>query len=391
MKSRLLLLLLCAVGVLAPFAAQSIDLNLAGTLQLDYLFTPFARSDPRPASHTLDGFTEELSLKLAVDISRHASANVKACFGCHGFEVGMAYVDFRLADEFNIRLGRFSPTFGEFGLRHDPGNHRLSDKPLPYDMGRMLRMLDFGRSVLPSPYVDNGIEISGSHFFGRRLQLDYAAHAVAGLRANTDTPYDVDFVASRSAAPYYIDNNSQPSVGGRVGLTARLADRVDLSVGGSAIWGSYDTRARMSYTIVGADLYLRAGRTNVRAEYLIRRTDMFARDQERFEYALQPLADGTLPERTFQTRDGWYVEVEQPVLRNLDLILRWDGLRRRGNTAPGSVLDFDAGVSRWTLGAQYVIERGYRVKASVQHYSWWGFRNGVDQDWAFHLGAVATF
>ena len=133
----------------------------------------------------------------------------------------MAYVDFRLADEFNIRVGRFSPTFGEFGLRHDPGNHRLSDKPLPYDMGRMLRLNIFGDSVLPSPYVDNGIELSGTHFFDRSLQFDYAAHAVAGLRANTDTPYDVDFIASRSAAPYYIDNNSQPSVGGRVGLTAR--------------------------------------------------------------------------------------------------------------------------------------------------------------------------
>jgi len=391
MKSRAWMLLLCLVGVLSPFVAQSIDLNLAGTLQLDYLFTPFGRSDPRPASHTLDGFTEELSLKLAIDISSHASANVKACFGCHGFEVGMAYVDFRLADEFNLRAGRFSPTFGEFGLRHDPGNHRLSDKPLPYDMGRMLRMMEFGRSVLPSPYVDNGIELSGSHFFGRRLQLDYAAHAVAGLRANTDTPYDVDFIASRSAAPYYIDNNSEPSVGGRVGLTARLADRVDLTVGGSAIWGAYDTRARMTYTVLGADLFLRAGRTNVRAEYLIRRTDMYAAEQERFEYALQPLADGSLPERVFQVRDGWYVEIEQPVLRNLDVILRWDGMRRRGNVAPGAAVDFDAGVSRWTLGAQYVIERGYRLKASAEHYAWWGMRSGADQDWAFHLGAVATF
>nr|MBK7069815.1 hypothetical protein [Deltaproteobacteria bacterium] len=78
MKSRALMLLLCLVGVLSPFAARAIDLNLAGTLQLDYLFSPFGRSDPRPASHTLDGFTEELSLKLAIDISSHASANVKA-------------------------------------------------------------------------------------------------------------------------------------------------------------------------------------------------------------------------------------------------------------------------------------------------------------------------
>ena len=35
MKSRLLLLLICLGGVLAPFVAESIDLNLAGTLQLD--------------------------------------------------------------------------------------------------------------------------------------------------------------------------------------------------------------------------------------------------------------------------------------------------------------------------------------------------------------------
>ncbi len=391
MRSRYPMLPVCLVGVLAPLAAESIDLNLAGSLQLDYLFTPFTSADPRPATHTLDGFTEELSLKLAIDISPHASANVKVCYGCHGFEVGMAYVDFRLGDAFNIRAGRFSPTFGEFGLRHDPGNHRLSDKPLPYDMGRMLRMGEFGRSVLPSPYVDNGIELSGSHFFGPRFQMSYAAYAVSGLRAQTDTPYDVDFVASHSASPFYIDNNSQPSVGGRLGFNARLADRVDLSFGGSAMWGAYDTRARMTYTVLGADLFLRVVRTNVRAEYLVRRTDMYAADQARFEYALTPSAVGVLPESVFQVRDGWYVEVEQPILRNLDLILRWDGMRRRGNTAPGSAVDFSSGVSRWTLGAQYVIERGYRVKASAESYSWWGLRSGVTQDWAFHLGAVATF
>ena len=32
----------------------------------------------------------------------------------------------RAHDALNLRVGRFSPTFGEFGLRHDPGNHRLS-------------------------------------------------------------------------------------------------------------------------------------------------------------------------------------------------------------------------------------------------------------------------
>ncbi len=391
MTARHTMALVFALGVVTPFAARAVDFNLAGTLQVDYLFTPFSRSDPRPARSTLDGFTNELSLKLAIDINRHTSANVKACFGCHGFEVGMAYVDLRVADELNLRFGRFSPTFGEFGLRHDPGNHRLSDKPLPYDMGRMLRMLDWDRSVLPMPYVDNGIEISGTHFFGNRVQLDYAAHVVAGLRANTETPYEVDWTSMRTAAPYYIDNNSQPSFGGRLGITTRVADRVDLTVGGSAMYGAYDNRARMSYLVLGADLYLRLRRTNVRAEYLVRRTDMYGGEQSRFEYAVLPDANGALPERVFQVRDGWYIEVEQPVSRTVDLILRWDGMRRWGNTAPGSPLDFSAGVSRWTLGTQWSVFRGYRIKASAQHYQWWGLRNGNAQDWAFHLGAVATF
>nr|MBK7069814.1 hypothetical protein [Deltaproteobacteria bacterium] len=178
----------------------------------------------------------------------------------------MAAVDFRLADEFNIRVGRFSPTFGEFGLRHDPGNHRLSDKPLPYDMGRMLRLNIFGDSVLPSPYVDNGIELSAPTLRPKpavRLRRPRRRRAARQHRH----PYDVDFhrVALRRAL---LHRQQLPaSVGGRVGLTARLASRVDLSLGGSAIWGAYDTRARMTYTVLGADLYLRAGRTNVRAEY----------------------------------------------------------------------------------------------------------------------------
>lgn len=385
------LVCLTAALLTVPATAPAIDYNFAGSLQLDYLYTPFARSDPRPSSHTLDGFTEELSLKLAVDISAHASAHVKFCYGCHGIEADMAYFDYRFADELNLRVGRFNPTFGEFGLRHDPGNHRLNDKPLPYDMGRMLRMIDFDRSVLPSPYVDNGVELSGSHFFGRSVQLDYAAHVVAGLRAPTDRPYDVDFQSMRQAAPYYIDNNSQPSFGGRLGATFRLGERTDLTLGSSILYGAYDTRARMNYLVLGADAFLRMGRTNLRAEFLVRRTEMYAAEPGRFAFEVPTLADGTLPERIFSIKEGWYIELEQPISRRVELMLRWDGLRRLGNVSPNNALEFDAGISRWTIGANYLFERAYRIKLSIEHYQYWGLRSGVTQDLAAHLGAVATF
>jgi hypothetical protein len=356
------------------------------------LLVPFSPNDPRPATHTFDGFTEELAVKLAVDVNPHVSANVKLCWGCHGFELPMGFVDFRLADEFNVRVGRFTPTFGEFFLRSDVGNHRTSDKPLPYDMGRMLYLLEWNRSVLPMPYVENGVEISGSHFFGNAVQVDYAAHVVTGLRANAAAPYDVEFQALRQPAPYYIDNNSMPSVGGRLGTTFRLSERADFTVGASVMYGPYDPAGQLTYLIVGGDAFLRIGRTNIRSEYILRRTEMAAGDQSRFEgvVPIEPNGGGlvsTLP----MVKDGWYVELEQPVNRYVDLVLRWDGLHRRGNVQPGSPLDFEAGISRWTAGANFVVYRGFRVKASVEHYYFWGLRNELPQAVGFHLSAVATF
>lgn len=388
MKGRSVAALVCIAGVLSPVVARAIDFNFAGTLQLDYLFVPFGSGLARPARSTFDGFTEELGLKVAADLSPHVTVNAKVCYGCHGFEVGMAFVDLRVNESVTVRAGRFSPTFGEFGTRHDPGNHRLPDKPLPYDMGRMLRIVEFDRSVLPAPYVDNGVEVMGHHALGRSVALDWAVHAVTGLRSRADLPFDVDFAAGRTAP--YLDNNSQPSVGGRVGVQFRLAPRVDLTVGGSVMHGAYNNTGTLNYTIAGADLWLRAGRTNVRAEYLLRRTDMSVASQDRFE---QPIAlvGGQLPDRLAQTRDGWYVEVEQPITRNVDILARWDGLRRIGNTRTGSPLDGDAGISRWTLGTHITVHRGYRIKAAVEHYTYWGLRNGPGSEVAAHLGVVATF
>ena len=70
MKARWTPLALVAAGTLAPFAARAVDFNFAGTLQLDYLFTPFTNRDPRPSSFVIDGFTQELSIKVAADIGR---------------------------------------------------------------------------------------------------------------------------------------------------------------------------------------------------------------------------------------------------------------------------------------------------------------------------------
>ena len=182
--------------MLASTRARAIERNFAGSAQLDYFLVPAEPSTPGPRT-TFDGFTAEVALKLAVDVSDHLSANVKMCHGCHGFELPMAYFDYRVRDELNFRIGRFSPSFGAFNVRHDPANHATSSKPLPYDMGRMLRMNEWNLGVIPSPFPDNGIEIGGTHWFGDRAQMDYAAYAVSGFKADEGSP-DIEWSHSTS-------------------------------------------------------------------------------------------------------------------------------------------------------------------------------------------------
>ena len=227
---------LVAVASPSQSAAQEVHRNFVGSIQLDYLYLP---GEDNRDGNTLDGATVELSLKLAVDFSERVSSNVKVCFSCHGFELGMAYFDIRVADQLNFRVGRFIPAFGEFPLRHDPANHRTSDKPLPYDMGRMVHLREWNMSVLPAPWVDSGVEINGTQYFGDSTQLDYAAYAVAGPSGRDDA-VDFDYIEHRSL--YYVDNNSQPTVGGRLAMTTWLPGELPLSVGMSGIADASTTR-----------------------------------------------------------------------------------------------------------------------------------------------------
>jgi hypothetical protein len=364
----LLATLACALTGL-PYALGQ-ERNFAGSIQGGYLYVP-ERDGQIGRTRALDGFTAELSAKLAVDFGKHIATNVKMCFGCHGFEVGMAYVDMTVVDELRFRVGRFSPAFGEFSLRHDPANHRTVDKPLPYDMGRMLRGGEWNYGILPAPYVDNGVEVAGTHWFGSSVQVDYAAYAVGGLRGNSDGT-DVDFIASRSPGQYYVDNNSQPAAGGRLSATLDLADQ-DLSVtlGLSGMGGYFDPKRELSYQMAGADFYLRFKRYELRSEYLIRRTEMSLGDDPATRFKYGPGKNGEF-DRHF-LKDGFYVEGVVPVLPRVDLIGRIDGLRRIGNVPATSALRKQSGVLRYTLGGAVDLSHGVRLKLAAEYYDFSDF------------------
>jgi hypothetical protein len=379
--------LVCVAATLLALItpAGAIERNFAGSAQLDYHFVP-TTTEAKTFPRAIDGFTMEFAGKLAVDFSERVSANMKVCYGCHGFEADMMYFDVRVADALNFRIGRFSPSFGAFNLRHDPANHRLSDKPLPYDMGRMLRLRQWGMSVLPSPFPDNGIEVNGSTFVASSLQLDYAVYGVSGFKADA-RPLDIDFKLSRSPQSYYVDNNARPTVGGRVALTYRLGDASDITAGASSMFGTYDPENQQTYLILGADLSMRFDKTNIRLEYLGRRTTFDTSDKTVFKYVV---ADD---HGDFSMKHGAYAELEHALTSDVDLIGRVDGMYRVGNVEAASELTRRSSVIRYTLGTAYVIERGLRLKFSTEL---WDFSNpetisGRKVDLGMHAALAGSF
>lgn len=363
-----------AVAVLAALlpAAEGQDRNIAGSVQASYLYV---HDSDMARDRAFDGFITEMSVKLAVDFSDHISTNVKVCFSCHGFELAMAYVDLTVVDQLRFRVGRFNPSFGEFQLRHDPANHRTVDKPLPYDMGRMVRLREWNLGILPAPYVDNGIEVGGTHWVGTKLQLDYAAYAIGGLRGNADG-VDVDWIQQRSGAFYYLDNNSRPSYGGRVSATLDLADQELLfTLGASGMAGTYDPNNELSYQLGGVDFYARFKRVELRAEYLLRRTEMYLGDDPGSRFKYGPGSDGKYDR--YNVKDGFYVEAIVPVLPRFELIGRFDGLRRFGNVPVNSALRKESAVLRYTFGGDVSLGYGVRIKLSGEYYDFSDFDDEI--------------
>lgn len=386
MRPRLLYIVALAAPVLLTILvgtrAGAIERNFAGSAQLDYLLIP-AEPSTSTARTTFDGFTSEVALKLAVDVSNKLSANVKVCHGCHGFELPMAYFDYRVQDELNFRIGRFSPSFGAFNVRHDPANHATSSKPLPYDMGRMLRMHEWNLGVIPSPFPDNGLEIGGTHWFGDRVQMDYATYAVSGFRGEEQT-IDIEWSRSYSQGSLMVDNNGRPAVGARMAFTLRVGEANDLTAGASVMYGTYDPENRLAYTIAGGDLAARIGRTQLRFEYLMRR--------QGFDVPANLLKEPIAGYQVFD-KHGAYMEVERMVSESLTLVGRADGLYRVGNVLATNSLERRSWVGRLTGGATLAVIPGWRVKASAEL---WAFppRPMEDQtlyELALHLALVGTF
>jgi hypothetical protein len=371
----------CSAVLAAPgiAGADTLERNFAGSIQLDYMAVP---SESIGRKISLDAATVEVSMKVTQDFGDNVSASIKLCVACHGIEAGMAFFDLRLADELNFRVGRFTPQFGSFPIRHDPANHRTSDKPLPYDMGRMLRLTEWNMGILPSPWVDNGVELSGAHYFTDDVRLDYAAYAVGGPRAANDAA-DFDYKLSRSGEAYYVDNNSRPSLGANLALNI-VSGKTTITAGASGMFGTYDPENKLHYQVAGAHLILQLSRVFLRAEVLARRTEMALGDDPASRFKYGPGKNGKYD--PYFLKSGWYAELEAPITDRIDLIGRWDGLRRQGNVLRTSELRSDSGLLRYTVGTSIKVRGATRLKLSGELYDFSDFPDEI----AIHLAVTGA-
>ena len=379
MKLPAALAILTALAVAAAPAVARAETHhtLAGSLQLDYLVVP---TNLNANQDTFDGMTAELSLKYSVDFTSNAAASVKVCFACHGFEAAGAYVDLRAADELSVRIGRLTPEFGSFPQRGDPANHHSNDKPLPYDMGRMLHHRAWNEGILPAPWVDNGVELLGTRFVGGG-RIDYATYILSGPKGTTENG-DLDFIASRDPNRYYVDNNSEPAVGARLSGTADFdTTGHGITFGASVMAGHYDAERQLGFLIGGADLVLNLDGLVLRAEYLVRRTEISVTAAPSI-WRYMPGTPGTSDDHFL--KHGFYGELEVPI-GAVDLFARFDGLLRYGNALMSSGLSSNARLLRYTAGGSVRISENIRIKASAEYYQ----SNDLGDDVALHL-AVAT-
>lgn len=229
------------------------------------------------------------------------------------------------------------------------------------------------------------MEVNGTHWFGEKVQLDYATYAVSGFKGDANA-FDLDFTQSRSGSVYYVDNNARPTVGARIALTAKVTPNSDLSFGASGMHGTFDPANHLTYSILGADLVYRVRQTSVRLEYLVRRQEFDASDPSRFKYSIAP------EHGDFFVKHGAFLELGRPLSSRISVLARADGLYRVGNVAKESALLRRSSVGRFTLGATFAVERGLKLKASTEL---WDFSDrdaaGRAQAVGFHLAAVGLF
>ena len=126
----------------------------------------------------------------------------------------------------------------------------------------------------------------------------------------------------------------------------------------------------------GADASFKLGPFIVRGEYASRKTDL----DPNARYAYELVDD-------FFQKDGWYAELEHPLGKYLNVVYRYDELRRTGMPLPSSSLSTDSLIKRYTGGIVLTPAQAVFMKLGWEYWE--------PKDFAkfhsFHVGFGGAF
>ncbi len=340
--------------------------NVNGVFSTD--FSALIADNGSRATMPEEGVTGEYALGGTLHAAKELRVSVRACVGCHGFELQSAYGELDLSGGLSARAGRIAVPFGGLSQRTSPAQVESGSKPLPYIMGWMPREREFNLGIVPAPTVDNGAAVSGNAWVTDSIQLGFEAALVRGLKGGT---VDLDFGLTRD----FEDSNGEPAGAARATVTWGA-----LTAGGSAMYGRYDPEGELAYAMLGADLQVHIGAWNVRLEGVWRETEFLesASDEDkslRVAYVAQVDVELHPQWRAFALNDG----------------LRVSGVFL-GPAGPSPVPVFGGtddlnSIVRTATGLVFSVRPGVLLKGSAEY---WNFSD-FDDTWVFHFSFVVSF
>jgi hypothetical protein len=345
--------------------------TVQGTLYTDLSAVEADKHERDPM--TEEGFTGEFSMGATYHMDKRFTVTVRACVGCHSFELESAYFDWEANTTWSFRAGRIPVPFGGFTRRTNPAHVESGTKPLPYIMGGMVRGAQFNLGIVPAPFIDNGAAATATVWLGSSAKLSLETALVRGLKGISP---DIDFDLSRD----YEDNNGEPAVAARLILNAD-----PIITGASFTWGHYDPEADLDYLMGSVELQVRFGQWNLRLEGVFRDTEYFTPDP------FSPTRD-----RETSRRTAYVVQFDGPVTEGWRAFVLHDWLRVEdiflGPTGPVAVggpltTDDSNTISRIAGGFVHSLRAGLQVKGSVEYWDPTDFETAI----VFHLGVVAEY
>lgn len=309
-----------------------------------------------------DGFFLEVWLGAEWHPAGPLSGRVNACVSCHtenasvSNRIELAEGFFRLdmmellgcSDpecqpfQFHVDAGRFVVPFGAFAAQSHPGAFRTATRPLMYNMGQNVYREELPPPLLPMPYSDEGVLASATLPLFAEVNATFDFYAINGLQGSTDLELG-SWYQSRD----YVDNNSEPAVGGRATIGNKY-----LRAGASLMSGRYNESSLqqavpelLDYKIYGADVVARY------EDWVRIQVEWARRDNDAFDFI------GGAVER--EAIKGTVVEGEFKLWTKpkISAIVRYDDQRRTDGPARFGtpVTSPDVAVQRFTYGLNFAL------------------------------------